>query len=69
MLQLDPMLPVEVISGGPTPAGKGWALLVLDYSQEHSLLWVVALNDTREVWCVPNRWLRMQENLTLGRLK
>jgi hypothetical protein len=42
MIQLNPTLPLE------TPRGKGFAHFVIDYSQEHDLLWVVFLDDSGE---------------------
>ena len=59
--QLDPPLPLE------TPKGRGWAHLIIDYSQEHDLLWVVFLNETGECWTFPNAEIRMVNNLSLGR--
>lgn len=59
--QLNPSLPVD------TPRGRGLALAVIDYGLEHSLLWVVALDDSGEVWCVPNSEVRMQPNWSAGR--
>lgn len=59
--QLNPSLPMD------TPKGAGYAVAVIDYGLEHSLLWVVALNDTGEIWCVPNSKVRMQTNWSAGR--
>ena len=50
-----------------TPKGAGYAVAVIDYGLEHSLLWGVALNDTGEIWCVPNSEARMQKNWSAGR--
>jgi len=61
ILQLDPPLPLE------TPKGRGWAHLLLDYSQEHDLLWVVFLNENGECWTFPNAEIRMVNNFSLGR--
>lgn len=60
--QLDPPIPVEVLG-----KGRGFCLGWIDYSQEHDLLWIVADDTTREVWCVPNAEIRMQTNWSLGR--
>jgi len=60
--QLNPSIPME------TPKGKGLAIAVIDYGLEHSLLWVVAIDATREVWCVPNSEVRMQTNWSAGRV-
>ena len=61
LTQLNPPLPLD------TPKGAGYAVAVIDYGLEHSLLWVVALNDTGEIWCVPNSDVRMQKNWSAGR--
>lgn len=67
LLQLSPAIPVEVIENNLTPSGKGMALLVIDYSQEHDLIWVVAFDASREIWGVRNQDVRVQANATLGR--
>lgn len=60
MFRLDPPIPLD------TPKGKGWAHLVLDYSQEHDLLWVVFLDASGECWSFPNHQIRMRRNMSLG---
>ena len=60
--QLNPTIPVEVVSKGPGTA-LGW----IDYSQEHHLLWIVAIDATREIWIAPNTDVRVQANWSLGR--
>lgn len=60
--QLNPTVPVVV-----EDKGKGYAFAVIDYGQEHHLLWVVAINDTREIWTVENPKVRVQSNWTMGR--
>ena len=59
--QLNPALPLI------TPKGKGWAHFVLDYSQEHDLLWVVFLNKNGQCWTFPNSEVSMDNNISLGR--
>ena len=59
--QLDPPLPVHVID-----KGAGYAFAVIDYGQEHNLIWVTAINDTGEIWCAPNPRVRLQANWTMG---
>ena len=61
ILQLNPPLPME------TPKGKGWAHFLIDYSQEHDLIWVVFLNKGGECWSFPNSDIRMTLNFSLGR--
>ena len=60
--QLNPPIPVEIIG-----KGKGYALGVIDYGQEHHLLWVTALDDSGEIWAAPNPSVRVQNNWSLGR--
>ena len=62
--QLDPPLPVHVLD-----KGAGFAFAVIDYGQEHNLIWVTAINDTGEIWCAPNPRVRLQANWTMGRKK
>ena len=61
ILQLDPQIPMT------TPKGDGFAILALDYSQDHNLIWVVADDATGEVWAWSNSEIRMQANVTFGR--
>lgn len=61
--QLNPPLPLI------TPKGKAWAHLVIDYGQEHDLLWVCFQDETGECWTWSNREIRIQENITMGRKK
>ena len=60
--QLSPSLPVRVEG-----KGKGTACAVIDYGEEHNLIWVVALDDSGEIWCSPNPKVRMRANWTMGR--
>ena len=60
--QLNPAMPVTVEG-----KGAGYALAVIDYGQEHNLIWVVALNESGEIWCAPNPKVRMSRNWTMGR--
>lgn len=62
ILQLKPPLPLV------TPNGSGWAHLVIDYGQEHDLLWVVFLNDSGQCWTYSNREVRIEKNVTMGRI-
>jgi hypothetical protein len=61
ILQLNPQIPLI------TPKGKGWAHLVIDYSQEHDLVWVVFLDDTKECWSFGNKDIKIVGNTTLNR--
>jgi hypothetical protein len=60
--QLSPELPVTVIG-----KGDGLAFAVIDYGEEQNLIWVVALDDSGEIWCSPNPIVRMRSNWTMGR--
>lgn len=62
--QLEPPLPMTVLD-----RGDGYAVAVIDYGQEFDLLWVVAMNETGEIWCAPNPKVRMQANWSMGRAK
>jgi hypothetical protein len=64
ILQLDPMIPIYRLSDGL----KGYAFLVIDYSQEHNLLFTCAMDDG-EVWTLTNKEIRFQKNISLDRLK
>jgi hypothetical protein len=58
--QLNPTLPVEVQN-----KGKGYAIGVIDYGQEHHLLWVVVLDANGEIWTAANPLVRVQSNWTM----
>jgi hypothetical protein len=60
--QLDPTLPLHVLG-----KGDGYALAVIDYGQEHNLIWVTALDCSGEIWCAPNHTVRLGANWTMGR--
>lgn len=60
LTQLNPPLPFV------TPKGKAYAHFVIDYSQEHDLVWVCFICDTGECWSYPNSQIRMEPNLSLG---
>lgn len=60
--QLNPTLPVTVEG-----KGKGYAFAVIDYGEEHHLIWVVAIDGSGEIWSASNPKVRVQSNWTLGR--
>lgn len=62
LTQLNPPLPLHVLG-----RGDGYALAVIDYGQEHNLLWVTAITATGEIWCAPNPQVRMQQNWSMER--
>lgn len=49
-----------------TPKGEGYAIMVVDYGPESSLLWVTVLNESGEVWAVRNEEVRVKGNWSLG---
>ena len=59
ILQLNPTIPVT------TPKGKGYAHLVIDYSQEHDLYWVCFINDKKECWTFPNSKIKITDNISV----
>ena len=60
--QLNPPIPLTVEG-----KGKGFAIGMIDYGQEHNLIWVTAISETGEIWCAPNPKVRVQANWTMGR--
>ena len=60
--QLNPPIPLNVLG-----KGEGYAIGLIDYGQEHNLIWVTAINDTGEIWCAPNPSVRLTKNWTMGR--
>jgi len=61
---LSPSIPVVVTSKQFAKAQcVGW----IDYSPEHDLLWICALDADGTVWIVPNKEIRLQTNWSLGR--
>ncbi len=60
--QLNPTIPVHVLQ-----KGDGYAIAVIDYGQEHNLIWVTAITQTGEIWCAPNPKVRLDTNWTMGR--
>ena len=63
MLQLNPTLPIIRVSDGMS----GYAYAIIDYSQEHFVLFLCGL-DNGEIWVLNNKDIRMQENISLGRI-
>lgn len=61
IVQLNPQLPIVC------PKGEGYAIALIDYSQDHDLLWVIAINETGEIWTYPNPEVRAVKNISMGR--
>lgn len=62
IIQLNPQIPMSC------PKGEGYAIALIDYSQDHDILFVIAINDTGEIWTYRNSEVRALKNITLGRL-
>jgi hypothetical protein len=62
ILQLTPMIPILRVSDGM----EGYAFLVIDYSQEHNLLFTCAM-DNGEIWTLTNKEIRFCKNISLER--
>jgi hypothetical protein len=62
ILQLNPTIPIIRMSDKM----NGYAFIVIDYSQEHHLLFVCAM-DNGEVWTLNNKEIRIQSNISLDR--
>jgi hypothetical protein len=70
ILQLNPMLPVWIEANDKAwAAGSGYAIALMDYSQEHNTLWLVAMDDNGQMWWVPQSHVRLQFNPSIGRIK
>jgi hypothetical protein len=63
MLQLNPTICLD------TPKGRGLCHFVIDYGEEHDLLWVVADDATGEIWTWPNPKVRFVRNISLGAMR
>ena len=63
LLQLNPPLPVTTVKG------QGFAHFLIDYSQEHDLVWVVFMKEGGECWSLSNKDIRLDANFTLGTQK
>jgi hypothetical protein len=61
--QLDVPLPMI------TPKGSGLAHFIIDYGIEHNLMFVVFLHENGECWTFDTRNVRMEKNVTIGRLE
>ena len=62
ILQLNPMIPIFRISDNM----EGYAFLVIDYSQEHNLLFTCAMANS-EIWTLSNKEIRFCKNISLDR--
>jgi hypothetical protein len=62
LLQLNPMIPITRNSDNM----KGFAFLVIDYSQEHNLMFTCAM-DNGEIWTLSNQDIRFCNNVSMKR--
>ena len=62
MLQLNPMIPIVRVKDKM----KGFAFVIIDYSQEHDLLYVCGM-ENGEIWTLNNKEIRFQKNISLNR--
>ena len=60
--QLNPPIPLHVLG-----KGDGYAIGMIDYGQEHNLIWVTVIDESGEIWCAPNPKVRLGRNWTMGR--
>ena len=63
ILQLKPTIWLE------TPKGLGLAHFLLDYGEEHDLMWVVIDDATGEIWTWPNPQVRGIKNVSLDAIR
>lgn len=56
MTRLHPTIPLE------TPRGRATAWAVIDYSEEHHLLWCTFVDETGESWQFRNDVVRLRGN-------
>jgi hypothetical protein len=61
IIQLNPTLPVI------TPKGKALAHFMIDYGEEHHLMWV-CVQETGEIWTWANPKIRAENNQTFDRV-
>jgi hypothetical protein len=63
LLQLNPPLLLVTDEGR-----KCQALLLLDYGPDWPSLFLVGFDDSRELWWLDQRKLRITDNISLGRM-
>lgn len=62
IVQLNPMIPIIRVKDNM----KGFSFLVIDYSQEHDLLFTCAM-DNGEIWTLSNKEIKFCKNISLDR--
>lgn len=63
ILQLNPTVWLS------TSRGVGLAHFLIDYGEEHDLIWVCFMDETGEVWAFPNPEVRAIKNTSLGAVR
>jgi hypothetical protein len=63
LIQLNPTIPVWVEG-----RGNGHAIGWMDYSQEHQLMWIIAMDDNGEIWTISNPKVRLYKNISMERI-
>ena len=69
MQQLNPPIPQYCVGDGFFPEGMCFAHFIIDYSQEHNILWVCTFDKGGAWYTIPNELIRAQQNRSLGRLR
>lgn len=60
ILQLQPTIWLK------TAKGTGLAHFIIDYGEEHDILWGICMDDTGEWWWLANPEVRGLKNISLG---
>jgi hypothetical protein len=63
IIQLDPTIPMD------TPKGPAKAHFLIDYGQEHHLLWITFIDATGECWTWPNPKIKLQANVSMDQVR
>jgi hypothetical protein len=68
LVPLNPTWPVLVVENDRgLPTGTGYAMAIKDESQEHHTQYLVGYNAGGVLWWVPQPFVRLQFNPTMGR--
>lgn len=60
ILQLNPSIPLT------TPKGAAYAHFLIDYGEDHHLVWGCLVKETGEWWWLANPEVRGEKNVTMG---
>jgi hypothetical protein len=67
--RIDPTIPMlygRHDAAGEWVIGKGRAMLMIDYSEDSYVYFVISDDATGQVWIVDNRYVRVRGNDSLG---